>query len=283
MNEDYDYKVSLNNIKANLFDIYEDQERIIGELGDSSRNQLNNFIKVKDMALNLVNSISDLYDEDTVVLENPEDNTSVDDNSGNQESSDNDIEFSDNDNDDDSINNISIDNNKKDETLDKYYLECDEKKLNFAYVPESLLNVIKKNGTKNIEISKKEENESTNDLDDNELSNNQEDEFNEEQSVEESNKNEDIDTEDVNNDTENTEEIEENIKDDSKLYKTDSSSIKIKGIIVRNDQYMKLALSKHRQEGVLKEAKNYRIEMVKKNRADKQREALKKGEVHIDI
>src|SRR5699024_5636426 len=41
--------------------------------------------------------------------------------------------------------------------------------------------------------------------------------------------------------------------DNNKIYKQDTE--KRRGIIVRNDQFMKLSLSRHRQEGVLQEAK----------------------------
>jgi len=46
---------------------------------------------------------------------------------------------------------------------------------------------------------------------------------------------------------------------------------------------MKLALSKHRQEGVLKEAKVYRIETVKRKRQEQQKIELEKAKVHLDI
>ena len=68
---------------------------------------------------------------------------------------------------------------------------------------------------------------------------------------------------------------------DGNIYKKDD--LPVKGIIVRNDQYMKLALSKHRQEGVLKEAKNYRIETVKRKRQEQQKIELEKAKVHLDI
>ena len=58
---------------------------------------------------------------------------------------------------------------------------------------------------------------------------------------------------------------------------------KPRGIIVRSDQYMKLALSKHRQEGVLKEARKYRMEEVKRKRKEEQKRELEKAEVKIDI
>ena len=68
---------------------------------------------------------------------------------------------------------------------------------------------------------------------------------------------------------------------DGNIYKKDD--LPVKGIIVRNDQYMKLALSKHRQEGVLAEAKNYRIETVKRKRQEQQKIELEKAKVHLDI
>ncbi len=56
------------------------------------------------------------------------------------------------------------------------------------------------------------------------------------------------------------------------VYKQDSGEKR--GIIVRADQFMKLSLSKDRQEGVLKEAKYFRIEQAKKSRQKLQEEAL---------
>lgn len=51
---------------------------------------------------------------------------------------------------------------------------------------------------------------------------------------------------------------------DNRFYKQDT--IEKKGIIVRKDQFMKLSLSKDRQEGMLREAKQYRIELARKSR-----------------
>lgn len=50
----------------------------------------------------------------------------------------------------------------------------------------------------------------------------------------------------------------------NKIYKQDEEEKK--GIIVRKDQFMKLSLSKERQDGVLKEAKIFRIKQAKKSR-----------------
>lgn len=50
----------------------------------------------------------------------------------------------------------------------------------------------------------------------------------------------------------------------NRIYKQDDEEKK--GIIVRKDQFMKLSLSKERQDGVLKEAKLFRIKQAKKSR-----------------
>lgn len=59
---------------------------------------------------------------------------------------------------------------------------------------------------------------------------------------------------------------------DNRIYKQDD--LEKRGIIVRADQFMKLSLSKDRQEGVLKEAKYFRIEQARKSRKKLQEEAL---------
>lgn len=59
---------------------------------------------------------------------------------------------------------------------------------------------------------------------------------------------------------------------DNRIYKQDEEEQR--GIIVRSDQFMKLSLSKDRQEGVLKEAKHFRIEQARKSREKLQEEAV---------
>ena len=66
------------------------------------------------------------------------------------------------------------------------------------------------------------------------------------------------------------------VKDD-RIHKTDEN--KPKGIIVRNDQFMKLALSKRRQEGVLADAKIFRVEQAKASR----KKMLEEEEKKLDI
>lgn len=309
MKENYDYKESLNNIKANLFDIYEDQERIVGLISnDNDRNkQVEDYIKVKDLALKLVNNISDLYerksktviDEQSSNLNNASEQvrdvsaSKEYDNEKAEDVTDNLLKEVDNDyskkeistdvdevneDDEEESNSVSEDeplikmkniDNTNDE-VEKYYLDCDKKKLNFAYVPVELFDIIK-NHT----------NELDEEADDSDKETDDEDSFNEEIEFSNDNSN-DIDME-VSDDTAQdaeSDEIDESI-DINKLYKKDAENAK--GIIVRGDQYMKLALSKHRQEGVLEEAKAYRIDTVKRIQREKQKEELKKAEVHIDI
>ena len=58
MNEKFDYKDSLTDIKASLFDIYEDQERVIGSIAPSLRDKhVSEFIEIKDLALSLLEKI----------------------------------------------------------------------------------------------------------------------------------------------------------------------------------------------------------------------------------
>lgn len=277
MNE-FNYKDSLNGIKASLFDIYEDQEQEIGLEQNPKKRQarLNKFIEVKDIALTLIEAIHYLYEEkeeqNSIVknkLENPkipiemEESKILDmvENSNTE-----DIEEEDGDsnipsdfyeeeiaqedieeNSEKTENEISLDGSEDLENeeeissteenlnqLKKYYLDCDIKDVNFAYVPQSLYEKIKNFHSASLY----------------------------EESIE-------YDS--------STQEETENIR----YVKQDNE--KARGIIVRSDQYMKLALSKHRQEGVLKEARKYRMEEVKRKRKEEQKKELEKAEVKIDI
>lgn len=253
---EFNYKDSLNGLKASLFDIYEDQEQKIGiEQNPEKRNaRLNKFIEVKDIALMLIEGINYLYDDTQdqtstlkEKLENPKIPSEVEEskilnmveNSNIEGAKKDDIDSDEQDNfneDEIEIDDQDIfekeDLNSKE--LKRYYLDCDMKDVNFAYVPPSLYEKVKSNQSLDIENKIIEK------------------------------------------------EIEE--KQNSKgqrFMKQDSE--KSKGIIVRSDQYMKLALSKHRQEGVLKEAKKYRIEEVKRKRKENQKKELEKAEVKINI
>lgn len=271
MDEKFDYKQSLTNIKASLFDIYEDQEKVIGSLEDDKKTQhLQDFIEVKDLALFLLNRIQELYslpeddnddsfsiDIETQKDSDLEDNNSldssvtvVDDNTNNndveagEEKDDQEVTV-DFDNDDSSLEEANeADSNDTIEEFsnsiedDKYYLTCEEKDLHFAYVSQKLYDKLKSHSdSSEVTITSDE--------------------------VEESNDSDNLEVE------------------DDLLYKKDE--LKPKGIIVRNDQYMKLALSKHRQEGVLEEAKDYRREVIKKKRKEEQERALEEAKVEINI
>ena len=238
MYDNYNYEDSVRTIKSALFDIYEHQEIVIGSIeNDIEREKhVNKYIDVKNSALELVRKIEELYNKK---------------------------------------NQITSQSFKK--NIDKSEeLKIDEEE------PESV----------------EQESEETSDLID-------EDDEEEPESVEqEAEETSDLIDEDNDNRLlkkidEGFESIEEdpieslekyylddrngskpnfayvpinlyekikNYKneDENKLYKQDD--IEKKGIIVRNDQYMKLSLSKHRQEGVLKEAKAYRIDQARKSR-----------------
>lgn len=269
MNE-FNYKDSLNGIKASLFDIYEDQEQQIGlEQNPKIKNaRLNKFIEVKDIALMLIEGINYLYDDivdQTSILkdklENPKmpleieeskildmvENSNIEGiNKENdnveipqEEVNDEEIEF----NEEDSV---ATEDNIDQEKLKRYYLDCDIEDVNFAYVPQSLYEKIKKNKAEDdVEIEF-----------DDEIKNSQE--------------------------TEQEEIFEDKIENTNQGFMKQDTE-KPRGIIVRSDQYMKLALSKHRQEGVLEEAKKYRIEEVKRRRKEEQKRELEKAEVKIDI
>lgn len=291
MNE-FNYKDSLNGIKASLFDIYEDQEQEIGlEQNPEKRHaRLNKFIEVKDIALTLIEAIQYLYEEKdnhtSIVknkLENPKipveteeskildmvENSNTNDTVEEEEDSNipsdfNEEEITQEDIEEDSLKTeedisfenqedaeISEDSEKEEisseetnfDQVKKYYLDCDINDVNFAYVPQSLYEKIKNFSSTSLSEEGIDDDSSM----------------------------------PVETDEMESEEESENIK----YIKQDSE--KPRGIIVRSDQYMKLALSKHRQEGVLKEARKYRMEEVKRKIKEEQKRELEKAEVKIDI
>lgn len=243
MKNRFDYKESINNIKASLFDIYEDQERLIGyEENEEQKNlRINTFIELKNNAISFIEKIEELYNdsqiENEIEKEIPIEKEKVPEEN------------------DEELNNAEIveeypieedgikeefteHNNIEEKQLPKYYLNCDFNKINFAYVPVSIYEKIKKH-------QKPDEVE----------------EFNEEP-------------------LEQPEEKEQK-QIDNHFYKQDLD--KTRGIIVRSDQYMKLALSRHRQAGVLEEAKEYRKEEVIKRQRENQKRELEKAELNFNI
>lgn len=192
MYNNFNYKESINKLKSILFDIYEDQEMIVGSIeNEKEKNEhVVKYINVKNEAIDLLNAIEELYEgkimPTPVIINNKQEPGMIEN----------------------LVKNINIEQpkiieeEKEVEEFDpnKFYLDDrNGNKPNYAYVPESIFNKIRNNNL-----------------------------------------------------------------DDNKIYKQDENERK--GIIVRNDQYMKLSLSRHRQEGVLKEAKEYRIEVARKNR-----------------
>ena len=285
MNEKFDYKDSLTDIKASLFDIYEDQERVIGSIAPSLRDKhVSEFIEVKDLALSLLEKIQKLYDN-SLVFE------------------DNNIETN-----DEKLSDLE----ENDSTED---VDSDNSDINFGdEAGEETTTDDQESGEE--EISDLENNDSTEDVDSDNSDINFDDEAVEKTTTDDQESDE-ADTSDLEEANSNkyyllcdegklhfayvSEKLFNKIKNyrdpgdnlleadtdldsstfDGKIYKKDD--LPVKGIIVRNDQYMKLALSKHRQEGVLKEAKNYRVETVRRKRQEQQKIELEKAKVHLDI
>ena len=328
MNEKFDYKDSLTDIKASLFDIYEDQERVIGSINPDLRDKhVSEFIEIKDLALSLLEKIQKLYDNSLVSVKdnnekvvstnvNSVDNMQEHDVNNNEEVNNQDVEN--NTLEDDQVSSDEEESNQNNNDIDEDNIQTndevetsDESSLDDSSDDESVQN--------NSDID--EDNIQTNDEvetpDESSLDDSSDDQGRENSDTEES---EDSDSEisfDNGEDNSNkyyllcdedklhfayvseklfnkikshhvsdTEPLEEDtVSDvdtsDGNIYKKDD--LPVKGIIVRNDQYMKLALSKHRQEGVLKEAKNYRIETVKRKRQEQQKIELEKAKVHLDI
>ena len=285
MDSIFDYKSSLNGIKANLFDIYENQEQIIGlEQDESKRNEhLNKFIEMKDIALMLLDEIESLYtsdikDEnlDIVKLSNPklpelEEESKILNLVENKKSDSIKEDESTETNEENTENNS--DDPDDTQNLEKYYLNCDKKRVNFAYVPVKLFDKLKANGVltrdndNQLQLSDTSDDDSNLDLESSAL----DEDFNEEE------------INDVESSFNQNDEEKEDALDDfnSKIIKEDEE--KPRGIIVRSDQYMKLALSKHRQEGVIREAKTYRINEARKRQRENQKKELEKAKVDINI
>ncbi len=204
MYNNFDYQNCIEKIKSALYDIYEHQEIIIGEEEDENKKgeQVEKYIKVKDLAVKLLEDINNLYSVDNVdnVTNNEIEPTIVQESKqdellkNSEISNDTNVE---DDKEEEKEENVDLDD------LPKFYLDNrNGEKPNFAYVPNSIFTKLKDNAILDL--------------------------FN------------------------------------NKFYKQDDD--KKRGIIVREDQFMKLSLSRDRQEGVLKEAKEFRILEAKKSR-----------------
>ncbi len=241
MEKKFNYEKPLNLIKASLFDIYENQEKEIGIIGDEEerKKHLEDFINLKNIALMLVEGIEYLYEDDSenekiqmekkdlpVVKQDIEQEKTTED-----------------------------DYTSIDPEIKKYYLQCGENQLHFAYVSTSLYNKLK-------EYGKSLKDGSLHDVD-----------TNDDPKIENENSDQQIEKKD-------SSEAKLLIKDNT-YYKEDDE--KVRGIIVRSDQFMKLSLSRNRQEGVLEEAKQFRRDEVLRKRKEEQAQKLKEAEVKLDI
>ena len=304
MNEKFDYKDSLTDIKASLFDIYEDQERVIGSIDPDLRDKhVSEFIEVKDLALSLLEKIQKLYDNSLVPVKdnneevqvNNEDvkNNILEDNQvSNDETDDEESNQDNNDTEEDSIqtndevetSDEAVQDNNTDE--DNTQTDDDDETSDESSLDDS-------GDDQDTEDSDSEESEDSDNDSNSDISfDNEEDNSNkyyllcDEDKLHFAYVSEKLFNKIKSYHVSDTEPLEEDtVSDvdtfDGSIYKKDD--LPVKGIIVRNDQYMKLALSKHRQEGVLKEAKNYRIETVKRKRQEQQKIELEKAKVHLDI
>lgn len=239
MEKKFDYQTSLHLIKSGLFDIYENQEKILGTIEDEKlrNSHLDDFINLKNIALMLIEGIEYLY-------EDSEDQDVIDKKELEVESSD---------------------------PKNKYYLDCEEEKLPFAYVPEQLFLKLKNHQS----ILKEIEENRTDEIEVEEiLANEMEKEANE------------VEEDDMSFDPsihleQEIENVKEEIEDNGYFYKEDDK--KVRGIIVRSDQFMKLALSRRRQEGVLEEAKEFRRDEVKRKRKEEHKKKLEESKVVLNI
>lgn len=337
MNEKFDYKDSLTDIKASLFDIYEDQERVIGSINPDLRDKhVSEFIEIKDLALSLLEKIQKLYDNSLVSVKdnnekivstnvNSVDNMQEHDVDNNEEVSNQDVEN--NTFEDDQVGSDEEESNQDNNYVDEDNIQTtdevetsDESSLDDSSDDESIQNNgdIDENNTQTADEVETPDESSLDDSSDNQDTEEVEEKSDLEES-EDNDNNSDSDSEisfDNGEDNSNkyyllcsedklhfayvseslfnkikshhvsdNKSLEGTVSDvdtsDGNIYKKDD--LPVKGIIVRSDQYMKLALSKHRQEGVLKEAKNYRIETVKRKRQEQQKIELEKAKVHLDI
>ena len=307
--ENFDYDKALNSIKATLFDIYEAQERLVGSIEDDEKRQIqiNKYIKMKDTAINLIEDVENLTNDQIVRnAVNEQEQTKNEENVDSEAKTSGDkfrgsktaepIEESDNTK---SVDEVPVEEIDKEATNDEINSDTFQEDIpeQTSSNPEDI-----ENDDNSVELTTEETKEVSNESDDS-----QEDIKEEQIEDEKQSGNEEVKKETVSkfylddrNGTKpnfafvpkelysvikkngifelnsNTKEEINDVKDD-RIHKTDEN--KPKGIIVRNDQFMKLALSKRRQEGVLADAKIFRIEQAKASR----KKLLKEEEKKLDI
>lgn len=314
--ENFDYDKALNSIKATLFDIYEAQERLVGSIEDDDERQIqiNKYIKMKDTAINLIEDVENLTNDQIVrnVVNEQEQNK-------NEENVDSEPKLVEINLDsktaepiEESDNTKSVDEVPVEESVEEIDKEAtnDEPNTNIdtdTFEEDTTEQINSntetiENDDNSVELPKEEKQEISNESDDS-----QEDIQEEPIEEEKQSKNEKIKEEAVSkfylDDRNGTKpnfafvpkelysvikkngifELNLNAKEeindakDDRIHKTDEN--KPKGIIVRNDQFMKLALSKRRQEGVLADAKIFRVEQAKASR----KKMLEEEEKKLDI
>lgn len=314
--ENFDYDKALNSIKATLFDIYEAQERLVGSIEDDEKRQtqINKYIKMKNTAINLIKDVENLTNDQIVRnVVNEQEQTKNEENVDSEpklveinldSKTDELLKESDNTK---SVDEVpveeSVEEIDKEATNDEPNTNIDTDTDNATFEEDTTEQTSSntetiENDDNNVELPKEEKQEISNESDDS-----QEEQIEEEKQSE----NEDVKEESVNkfylddrNGTKpnfafvpkelysiikkngifelnsNKKEEINDVKDD-RIHKTDEN--KPKGIIVRNDQFMKLALSKRRQEGVLADAKIFRVEQAKASR----KKMLEEEEKKLDI
>lgn len=310
--ENFDYDKALNSIKATLFDIYEAQERLVGSIEDDGKRQIqiNKYIKMKDTAINLIEDVENLTNDQIVRnAVNEQEQTKNEENVDSEpklveinldSKTAEPIEESD--------STKSVDEVPVEESVEEIDKEATKDEINSDTFQEDIPEQTSsnpediENDDNSVELTTEETKEVSNESDDS-----QEDIKEEQIEDEKQSGNEEVKKETVSkfylddrNGTKpnfafvpkelysvikkngifelnsNTKEEINDVKDD-RIHKTDEN--KPKGIIVRNDQFMKLALSKRRQEGVLADAKIFRIEQAKASR----KKLLKEEEKKLDI
>ncbi len=310
--ENFDYDKALNSIKATLFDIYEAQERLVGSIEDDGKRQIqiNKYIKMKNTAINLIKDVENLTNDQIVRnVVNEQEQTKNEENVDSEpklveinldSKTDELLKESDNTK---SVDEVpveeSVEEIDKEATNDEPNTNIDTDTFEEDTTEQTSSNTETiENDDNSVELSKEEKQEISNESDDS-----QEEQVEEEKQSE----NEEVKEEAVSkfylDDRNGTKpnfafvpkelysvikkngifELNLNAKEeindakDDRIHKTDEN--KPKGIIVRNDQFMKLALSKRRQEGILADAKIFRVEQAKASR----KKMLEEEEKKLDI
>lgn len=310
--ENFDYDKALNSIKATLFDIYEAQERLVGSIEDDGKRQIqiNKYIKMKNTAINLIKDVENLTNDQIVRnVVNEQEQTKNEENVDSEpklveinldSKTDELLKESDNTK---SVDEVpveeSVEEIDKEATNDEPNTNIDTDTFEEDTTEQTSSNTETiENDDNSVELPKEEKQEISNESDDS-----QEEQVEEEKQSE----NEEVKEEAVSkfylDDRNGTKpnfafvpkelysvikkngifELNLNAKEeindakDDRIHKTDEN--KPKGIIVRNDQFMKLALSKRRQEGILADAKIFRVEQAKASR----KKMLEEEEKKLDI